>query len=167
MFFKEVIGQEAAKLRLRQEVQEGRIPHAQLFCGPWSGKTSVGNGLCPLHLLPEPQRKGQIKGKLLLPGGVKTCPVVLIIAGSGPTDMDGNSAIGNLRNNSLKFLAEGLAAPKQRHPWLPLRHPPFDKAEGWLDGVVGLGKEDSKTSSLHSRPHAGSLIPPRLSPQSA
>ncbi len=37
---------------------------------------------------------------------VKTCPVVLIIAGSGPTDMDGNSAIGNLRNNSLKFLAK-------------------------------------------------------------
>lgn len=34
MFFKEVIGQEAAKQRLRQEVQEGRIPHAQLFCGP-------------------------------------------------------------------------------------------------------------------------------------
>ena len=55
-------------------------------------------------------KEGQIKGKLLLPGGMKTCPVVLIIAGSGPTDMDGNSAIGNLRNNSLKFLAEGLAA---------------------------------------------------------
>lgn len=55
-------------------------------------------------------KEGQIKGKLLLPGRVKTCPVVLIIAGSGPTDMDGNSAIGNLRNNSLKFLAEGLAA---------------------------------------------------------
>ena len=55
-------------------------------------------------------KEGQIKGKLLLPGGGKTCPVVLIIAGSGPTDMDGNSAIGNLRNNSLKFLAEGLAA---------------------------------------------------------
>ena len=28
-------------------------------------------------------KEGQIKGKLLLPGGVKTCPVVLIIAGSG------------------------------------------------------------------------------------
>ena len=25
-------------------------------------------------------KEGQIKGKLLLPGGVKTCPVVLIIA---------------------------------------------------------------------------------------
>ena len=35
-------------------------------------------------------KEGQIKGKMLLPGGVKTCPVVLIIAGSGPTDMDGN-----------------------------------------------------------------------------
>ena len=58
-------------------------------------------------------KEGQIKGKLLLPGGVKTCPVVLIIAGSGPTDMDGNSAIGNLRNNSLKFLAEGHAAAPQ------------------------------------------------------
>lgn len=34
MFFKDVIGQEAVKQRLRQEVQEGRIPHAQLFCGP-------------------------------------------------------------------------------------------------------------------------------------
>lgn len=55
-------------------------------------------------------KEGQIKGKLLFPGGVKTCPVVLVIAGSGPTDMDGNSAVGNLRNNSLKFLAEGLAA---------------------------------------------------------
>ncbi|WP_081328030.1 alpha/beta hydrolase [Lysinibacillus sp. FSL M8-0337] len=35
-------------------------------------------------------------------------PVVLIIAGSGPTDKDGNSAIAG-QNNSLKMLAEGLA----------------------------------------------------------
>ncbi len=35
-------------------------------------------------------------------------PVVLIIAGSGPTDKDGNSAIAG-KNNSLKMLAEGLA----------------------------------------------------------
>lgn len=34
MFFKDVVGQEAAKERLRKEVREGRIPHAQLFCGP-------------------------------------------------------------------------------------------------------------------------------------
>lgn len=34
MFFKDVIGQEETKQRLIQEVNEGRIPHAQLFCGP-------------------------------------------------------------------------------------------------------------------------------------
>lgn len=33
MFFKDVIGQEDTKRRLLAEVNEGRIPHAQLFCG--------------------------------------------------------------------------------------------------------------------------------------
>ena len=32
--FKDVIGQEALKEKLRREVNEGHIPHAQLFCGP-------------------------------------------------------------------------------------------------------------------------------------
>lgn len=52
---------------------------------------------------------GTIKGKLMLPSVKSNCPVVLIIAGSGPTDMDGNTAIGQMKNNSLKFLAEDLA----------------------------------------------------------
>lgn len=34
MYFRDVIGQEATKQRLVQEVNEGRIPHAQLLCGP-------------------------------------------------------------------------------------------------------------------------------------
>lgn len=42
--FKEVIGQESVIQRLKQEVQEGRIPHAQLFCGP------AGAGKLPLAL---------------------------------------------------------------------------------------------------------------------
>ena len=33
MYFKDVIGQEAAKQRLIREVQEGKVPHARLFCG--------------------------------------------------------------------------------------------------------------------------------------
>jgi len=37
-------------------------------------------------------------------------PVVLIIAGSGPTDRDGNSPLLPGKNNSLKLLAEALAA---------------------------------------------------------
>lgn len=44
MFFKDVIGQEAVKHRLIQEINEGRIPHAQLFCGP------EGVGKLPLAL---------------------------------------------------------------------------------------------------------------------
>ena len=34
MFFKDVIGQETVKKRFIQEAKEGRIPHAQLICGP-------------------------------------------------------------------------------------------------------------------------------------
>lgn len=34
MFFKDVIGQEEVKQQLIHEVDEGRIPHAQLICGP-------------------------------------------------------------------------------------------------------------------------------------
>ena len=33
MFFKDIIGQEETKRRLIQEAQEGRVPHALLFCG--------------------------------------------------------------------------------------------------------------------------------------
>ena len=53
-------------------------------------------------------RSGQISGSLALPsnGGEKV-PVVLIIAGSGPTDRDGNGLGG--RNDSLKMLALALA----------------------------------------------------------
>jgi len=48
---------------------------------------------------------GNIEGTLLVPSK-KNVPLVLIIAGSGPTDRDGNS--GSLKNNSLKMLAQGL-----------------------------------------------------------
>lgn len=34
MYFKDIIGQEDVKKRLLLEVREGRVPHAQLFCGP-------------------------------------------------------------------------------------------------------------------------------------
>lgn len=50
---------------------------------------------------------GDINGKLLY-GGEAEC-VALLIAGSGPTDMDGNSSIANMKNNSLKMLAGKLA----------------------------------------------------------
>jgi len=52
---------------------------------------------------------GTLAGTLELPAKCP-CPVVLIIAGSGPTDRDGNSPMLPGANNSLKYLAEGLAA---------------------------------------------------------
>lgn len=52
---------------------------------------------------------GDIHGLLLVPEQEAPCPVVLIIAGSGPTDMDGNTVGSNYNNNSLKMFAESLA----------------------------------------------------------
>ncbi|GAA4466664.1 alpha/beta hydrolase [Nibrella saemangeumensis] len=49
---------------------------------------------------------GKLAGTLTLPTAAKP-PVVLIIAGSGPTDRNGNNPM--MTNNSLKMLAEELA----------------------------------------------------------
>jgi len=51
---------------------------------------------------------GELFGTLLLPKSPKPVPVVLIIAGSGPTDRDGNNPDGG-RNDSMKRLALILA----------------------------------------------------------
>jgi predicted acyl esterase len=53
---------------------------------------------------------GTLYGTLERPDSTAPVPVVLIIAGSGPTDRDGNSLMRKGPNNSLKLLAEGLAA---------------------------------------------------------
>jgi pimeloyl-ACP methyl ester carboxylesterase len=51
---------------------------------------------------------GKIEGSLVYPEIKQKIPVVLIIAGSGPTDRNGNNPM--MKNNSLKMLAEALAA---------------------------------------------------------
>jgi pimeloyl-ACP methyl ester carboxylesterase len=50
---------------------------------------------------------GDIDGTLIMPDSKLPVPVVLIIAGSGPTDRDGNNAM--MKNNSLKMLSAELA----------------------------------------------------------
>lgn len=50
---------------------------------------------------------GVIYGTLTIPEKPRRMPVALIIAGSGPTDRDGNNPV--MRNNSLKLLAAELA----------------------------------------------------------
>lgn len=51
-----------------------------------------------------------IKGTLTLPDGSKPVPVVLLIAGSGPTDRDGNSMMINGKPNYLLQISEALKA---------------------------------------------------------
>src|SRR6266568_4549973 len=50
---------------------------------------------------------GTLHGTFDLPNGTAPCPVVVIIAGSGPTDRDGNQAL--MKNDSLKLLGQALA----------------------------------------------------------
>jgi uncharacterized protein len=116
-------------------------------------------------------KAGLIKGTLLLPDAPKPCPLVIIIAGSGPTDRDGNNPLGG-KNDSLKLLAEGLAAKGIGS----LR---FDKRgigesakalakeadirfEAYIDDVVEWGKKfqnDPRFSSVIILGHSeGSLI---------
>ena len=51
---------------------------------------------------------GTLHGTLALPSGAPPFPAVLMIGGSGATDRDGNQP--QLKNDSLKLLAEALAA---------------------------------------------------------
>ena len=82
-----------------------------------------------------PAKGAELKGTLLLPAHVKKPPVVLIIAGSGPTDRDGNSPIIAGKNNSLLQLADSLA----QHGIASLR---FDK-RGIAKSMVKNFVEDS------------------------
>jgi pimeloyl-ACP methyl ester carboxylesterase len=50
---------------------------------------------------------GRLHGSLLLPKTAESLPVALLIAGSGPTDRNGNNPMGH--NDSLKRLAQALA----------------------------------------------------------
>ena len=52
---------------------------------------------------------GVLHGTLSLPDGQGKVPVVLLHAGSGPTDRNGNSAMLPGQNNALRMLAEALA----------------------------------------------------------
>ncbi|MEN5045595.1 alpha/beta hydrolase [Pseudomonas koreensis] len=104
---------------------------------------------------------GELFGSLLLPKSDNPVPVVLILAGSGPTDRDGNNPDGG-RNDSLKRLAWVLA----KHNIASVR---YDKrgvaasrpatpdernlsVEGYVDDAVAWSQK------LKNDPRFGSLI---------
>ncbi len=78
-----------------------------------------------------------LKGTLEVPESSNHVDVVLIIAGSGPTDRNGNSTLLPGKNNSLKMLADTLYA----HGIASLR---YDK-RGVGESVEGKGNESDLT----------------------
>ncbi|MCU0436992.1 MAG: alpha/beta hydrolase [Raineya sp.] len=77
-----------------------------------------------------------LEGTLLIPFHKNPLPLVIIIAGSGPTDRDGNNPLSG-KSNSYKLLAEGLA----QNNIASLR---YDK-RGIGKSIVANFKEDSLT----------------------
>lgn len=62
------------------------------------------------HELALPTAWGQLAGTLLLPEGAGPWPAALLIAGSGPTDRDGNNLLMEGPCDTLKLLARELGA---------------------------------------------------------
>src|ERR1043165_9538117 len=81
---------------------------------------------------------GALHGTLLVPASTRPAPLAVIIAGSGPTDRDGNSPMLQGKNNSLKMLAEGAAGWVRHYR----NHPRFSSivvvghSEGSLLGLL-------------------------------
>ncbi|MDR1683036.1 MAG: alpha/beta hydrolase [Candidatus Symbiothrix sp.] len=76
---------------------------------------------------------GDIYGTLLLPDSAQNIPIALLIAGSGPTDRNGNQP--TMQTNTLKYLAEGL----EQNGIASLR---FDKRAIGESKDAGLKEED-------------------------
>jgi pimeloyl-ACP methyl ester carboxylesterase len=81
---------------------------------------------------------GNLYGTLLSPKSKNKVPVILIIAGSGPTDRDGNSPLLKGPNDSLKLLAQGLAA----HGIASLRYDKRGIGESGREMVVAAKNEN-------------------------
>lgn len=115
---------------------------------------------------------GMMSGQLEIPDGQGPFPLMVIIAGSGPTDRNGNSIALPGKNNSLKMLAEDLAKEgvasirydkrgvgknmslASREEDLRFDHY-IDDAAAW----VQLAKEDARFSNVGIIGHSeGSLI---------
>jgi alpha-beta hydrolase superfamily lysophospholipase len=62
------------------------------------------------HELALPTAWGQLAGTLLLPEGAGPWPAALLVAGSGPTDRDGNNPLLPAPIDNMRRLAQALAA---------------------------------------------------------
>ncbi|MGZ3405780.1 MAG: alpha/beta hydrolase [Polyangia bacterium] len=94
-------------------VTHATVPSAGLEVKPASAATPTVKRAPPAGVIEEPfiidNRGAKIGGVLWLPATrPKKVPVVIVIAGSGPVDRDGNAG-GMLRSDAYRLLAEALA----------------------------------------------------------
>ena len=76
----------------------------------WLALSCLSAGLTAAELPAElATLTGTLRGTLTTPDTGTRWPVALLIAGSGPTDRDGNTPLISGRNNSLKMLAAALS----------------------------------------------------------
>jgi uncharacterized protein len=78
---------------------------------------------------------GSLYGSLLIPANSPPVPMALLIAGSGPTDRDGNTPLIPGKNHALKLLAQALA----NHGVASLR---YDKRG--IAASVAAGRDESR-----------------------
>jgi alpha-beta hydrolase superfamily lysophospholipase len=83
---------------------------SSLFLLLWTGLASAADSSYTETAIILHTATGDIHGSLMMPGGKSKMPVALIIAGSGPTDRDGNTILIKGKNNSLLYIAQALAA---------------------------------------------------------
>ncbi len=114
---------------------------------------------------------GDISGTLTVPEKPRKSPVVLIIAGSGPTDRDCNSPLG-IKTNAYKMLAESFAAngistlrfdkrgiAKSKAAMTGENDIRFDNYINDAIGWINLLKKDKRFSKIFILGHSeGSLI---------
>ena len=115
-------------------------------------------------------KTGDIKGSLLIPSVLEKTAVVLIIAGSGPTDRNGNNPM--MTNNSLKMLAKelqknGIASVRydkrgigeSKNSGIQEIDLRFEDYVQDVEGWIKLLKEDERFSNIIVLGHSeGSLI---------
>ena len=112
----------------------------------------------------------EVEGTLMVPTTDGAIPLVIIIAGSGPTDRDGNQNM--MKNNSLRYLAEGLYTREiasfryDKRIVSQLRRGVMDETEIRFDDFIEDAKkvverfvDDSRFSSVYVAGHSqGSLV---------
>jgi len=110
-----------------------------------------------------------IHAVLTTPSNAKNVPLALFIAGSGPTDLDGNNP--QMKNNSLKLLSEALVASniatlrfdkwgiaKSADPNFKESDLTIDRYTGHVESLIGLMRDKGFSDIFIIGHSEGSLI---------